>query len=238
MIVAAGVSKGIGISKAKLVNRKANEIKKYKSVNIDSEIAKLDYCIKETDHELRSFYSNLSQQGNDPVLGMLDKYMSIINNVRFQDDLKEMVIKDGSTAEFAILSIMDRAEHQLRKLDDEYLNEKCQDIEEIKNRLLGKLRNIRALEIRNISEECILVAEDFTPSEVLSMDPEIIKGIVTIWGGPTSSAALMIRQMNIPTVTGIGSEGYSINDGDILIVDGNRGKVIVNPDDAILKSYS
>lgn len=236
MIFAAGVSRGVAISKAKILKRKANDIKKY-NMESDSEIARLDFCIRAANDELKVLHHEMTSSRDDPAAAVLGKYMNIINNRQLLNDIKEMIISDGVSAEYAISSILDSSRKQLQKLDDEYLSQKYEDIDEIKSRLLSKLKSTEHAEINDIREECILVADDLKPGDVLSMNPHIVKGFVTLWGCPASSTAIMARRMNIPAVTGIGHEGYCIKEGDLLIVDGNRGKVIINPDERILKSY-
>ncbi|HBM80775.1 MAG: PEP-utilizing enzyme [Clostridiales bacterium] len=236
MIVAAGVSNGIGISRAKLFKRDLiNPVK-----NVDdagAEADKLDYCINAAKKELKKFYDDLPDI-NEDIKKTIYKYINIINNRQLIGDIKDTIKGKHVSAEYAVAYILNNAKKQLESLDDEYLFEKAEDIEEIKWRLLNKLGNVNCKHKQCIAKECILVANDITPYDVLNIDPYYVKGIVTIYGGPTSSSSIIARHMNIPVVTGVGLEGMSIKDGDLLIVDGGRGKVIVNPDDRQLKQYN
>lgn len=237
MILAAGVSTGVGISKAKVF--KKYEMKMYclNGGNVGSEFARIDYCIEKTVDELKNTYSSIDRGTGNPAAYVFDKYINAISSPEFRKDIKDMVAEDGVSAEYAIASTMDSFKEMVRDLDDEYLCERAEDIEEIKRRLICKLTNDDFADLLSINEECIVVAEDLTPGEVLNMDTRYVKGIVTILGGPTSSVSTIARYMNIPLVAGVGHEGTYIKNGDLLIVDGNIGKVIVNPDDDELKSY-
>lgn len=236
MILAAGVSTGVGISKAVVLKKRKESVPLYGNVNIEHELDKLNYSIKKTDDELTKIYASVSQTF-DPLARTLAKYMKIINNPKLIEDIKKKIVLENESASYAVTSIMEDFKRLLTNLDDEYLYDKCQDIEEIKQRILKNLKGYESNGKSVINEECILVAEDLTPGDVLEMDPNLIKGIVTILGGPSSSTAAAARRMRIPAVTGAGYEGVFIKNGDLLIVDGNRGKVIVNPDDTELNEY-
>lgn len=237
MILAAGVSTGVGISKAVVLEKRKESIPLYGNVDIEHELDKLNYSIKKTDDELTQVYAVVSKTF-DPLTRTLTKYMNIINNPKLIEDIKKKIVLENVSASYAVTSIMEDFKRMLVNLDDEYLYDKCQDIEEIKQRLLRNLKGYDSNGESTINEECILVAEDLTPGDVLKMDPNLIKGIVTIFGGPSSSTAAAARRLGIPAVTGAGYEGIFIKNGDLLIVDGNRGKVIINPDENELNEYS
>lgn len=227
----------MGISRAKLMKRKTCSILKYNTKNTDSEIAKLDYCIKSANDELNQMYKTMSCSQNDLIAGIIKKYIDILNSRKLSDEIENMINERKVSAEYAISTILDNSKKQLEKLDDEYLNGKSGDIEEIKHRLLSKLKKTDDEYDDSINGECIIVAEDLTAGEVLNMDPSIVKGIVTIYGGPTSSCSVIARRKKIPAVNGVGMEGYSIKDGDLLVVDGDNGRVFINPDENVIRCY-
>lgn len=237
MILASGVSKGIGFSRAIVMrSSKLNILQSVKS-DVKFELARVDSCIKEVDKELRSVCGNALNNKESPASDIMHKYIDIVNNQSLKNDIRHKIMYEETSAEHAIVDIMDGFSRNIRNLEDEYLHEKCEDIEEIKSRLLSKLSNNGLLDLGGIHQECIIVAHEITPKDILNMNPLYVKGIVTISPGPASSAGTVARELNIPMVTGAGSEGENIKDGDLLIVDGDRGKVIVNPDAHYLSEY-
>jgi phosphotransferase system enzyme I (PtsI) len=237
MIIAAGGSTGIGISRAKILKSKVMGIDAHDVKNTDSEIAKLELCIKSAIDELNETYQTISHGKNDLIAGIIEKYINIISSRQLVEDIKAMIIKKGVTAEYAISKVLDDSKNQIKKLDEQFLSEKTGDIEEIKTRLLGKLKRLNIKDWPDIQDDCIIVAEDLTAGDVFKMDPSVIKGIVTIYGGPTSSCSVIARRKKIPAVSGVGPEGYFIKEGDMLIVDGNAGKVLINPSENVILSY-
>lgn len=238
MILAAGVSTGIGISRAKLISRRNDNIRLRSTASIETELARLDSCIKTVSEELQCLSNNLSDSRCELTKGMMDRYLKVINNYGLIQDIRKMIKENNISAEYAVANLLDNSKRMIEGLDDEYLNERAEDIEEIKRRMLSKLTGSVPASTPNLMEECIIVADDLTPGDVLTMDPNFIKGIVTIAGGPVSSSSIMARHKNIPAVMGVGYEGYRIKNGDILIVDGSRGKVIINPDEKELMLYT
>jgi phosphotransferase system enzyme I (PtsI) len=220
-----------------ILRRKEEKLSYGNPGSINDEIAKVDYCISKATEELKEMHLSAADDAEDPAAQIINRYINTINSSQLVEDIKEKVRRDRVTAEFAITCIMEEFRRMVANLDDEYLYDRSEDIEEIKRRLLDKLVRRDRLDCSSIGEECILVAEDLTSGDVLNMNKKYVKGIVTIFGGPSSSSAVMARHMNIPAVTGAGHEGFHIKNGDLLIVDGNEGKVIVNPDDYELNLY-
>jgi phosphotransferase system enzyme I (PtsI) len=237
MVLAASVSEGVGISKAHLFKCRKAEPGMSRRIDSTAEARRIEDCISAVDKELGSICGALSGNVYNPAAGVMDKYMAAIKNPRLVADIKDMIMHEGISAEQAVSRIMDTFRRNLEGLDNEYLSGRVEDIDEIKYRLLDKLAVRCQDEYRSINSECIVVAEDLTAGDVISMNPYYVKGIVTIMGSPSSSSSVIARHMNIPAVTGLGYEGMSIREGDILIVDGSRGQVYINPDSRILRTY-
>lgn len=237
MIVAAGVSNGVGISKAKVL-KKNKKRPAHKSLNgIDYELERVDYCTAKAGEELKNIEGMLPSACKGMVSPLIKKYIDIINSNQLISDIKREIKDNGVTAEYAITHIMEVYKKSIENLDDEYLFSKSQDIEDISSRLLDKLTDKKLAEHGGIYEECIVVSDDLTMTDILNMDFRFIKGIVTIHGGPASGSAAIARLLNIPAVVGAGEEGSHIKNGDILIVDANCGRVIINPDEHKLRTY-
>lgn len=237
MILASGVSKGVGISRAFVTGRREYSVPLSNKCNVRDELSRVDFCIREAYEELMDVGENVIKGRESEAADIIHRYIGIINNQSLKRDIKDKIIKEETSAEHAIVDIMEGFSRVVRNLDDEYLLEKCEDIEEIKLRLLGKLTGNNFIDLGDLSQECIIVAEDITPGDVLNMNPQYVKGIVTLAAGPSSSLGAIARRLCIPMVSGAGSEGFGIKDGDLLIVDGDRGRVIINPNLSELSTY-
>jgi len=125
----------------------------------------------------------------------------------------------------------------LEGLEDPYFRERGGDVEDVGNRVLKNLVGLEKDPLKELDREVILVSVDLSPSDTVSLSPEHVKGFATDIGGRTSHVAIVARSLGLPAAVGMGTLTTEVLDGDILIVDGNEGRVIVNPDTKTLKEY-
>jgi phosphotransferase system enzyme I (PtsI) len=122
-------------------------------------------------------------------------------------------------------------------MEDEYMRERAADVKDIGNRLLRNLLGIQEQDIGNLDSDVIIIAHDLTPSDTALMDKRHVKGFATDIGGRTSHTAIMARSLEIPAVLGLCDITLNVSAGDMIILDGDTGKVIVNPDEETLTEY-
>ena len=147
-------------------------------------------------------------------------------------------IKDNTyTAEYAYALVSQDMIKMFEEMDNDYMKERASDIKDISNRLLSYLLNIEVKNPGDIHEEVIVVSEDLTPSDTAQLNRKFVKGIITEMGGPTSHSAIMARTLEIPAVVGLKSITDTLKTGDLIILDGNEGLVIVNPNKEVLDQY-
>jgi phosphotransferase system enzyme I (PtsI) len=120
---------------------------------------------------------------------------------------------------------------------DAYFRERAVDIADVSHRMMHKLLGIKEFSLADLTEDLILVAHDLLPSEALSMNKDRVKALALDMGGDTSHIAILARAFGIPAVLGLSSITKELNAGDILVVDGEAGEVIINPGKAALANY-
>ncbi|MFR1151789.1 MAG: PEP-utilizing enzyme [Butyricicoccus sp.] len=118
-----------------------------------------------------------------------------------------------------------------RALDDEYMQARAADIGDISQRVIKNLKGIADNAIDTITEPCIIVANDLTPSDTAKIGGKPVAGFITKIGGRTSHSAIMARSMGIPAIVGAGEKADEIADGDLLLIDGAAGEVVAQPDE-------
>lgn len=122
-------------------------------------------------------------------------------------------------------------------MDDEYMRERAADIQDIRNRIMCKLKGISHSSFDGIKEKVILVAKDLAPSDTAKLDLQYILGFITELGGVTSHVSIMARGMGIPTLVGVSGVTEGVENGDFLIMDASEGTIFVNPDEAVIAQY-
>ena len=122
-------------------------------------------------------------------------------------------------------------------MDDEYMRERAADIKDISGRLQGNLAGGKPSGVESLKEDTIIVAHDLTPSDTAQLDRSKVIAFLTNIGGKTSHSAIMARTLEIPAIVGLKDITVSVKDGDLLIVDGTQGIVIINPSIEEIKEY-
>lgn len=168
---------------------------------------------------------------------IFEAHLMILADTLFLDSIREKIKSEFITAEFAASQVVDKYIAMFKEMDDEYLKERAADIFDIGQRLI---KNILGLEIQSLAEldqEVVIIARDVTPSDTAQMNKNMVKAIATDLGGRTSHTAIMARSLEIPAVVGLGKISSLVCDGDIVIIDGNEGVVLLNPDNSTLGQY-
>ena len=168
---------------------------------------------------------------------IFEAHMQIAQDPSLSDGIKSLVESSHSNVVAATAQTIDTFANIFLGMEDPYMRERGADIKDIGDRLMRNMLGMNPRGLSHISGEVILVAQDLAPSDTASLDKNVVKGIVTAAGGPTSHAAIMARTLEIPAVMGVG-DIESFVDGDKAVVLGTDGIVEINPSDADWDEYT
>ena len=183
----------------------------------------------------------LLQRGT-PQLGemerkLLNSHLLMLNDPQFHDEVNRTLKESKKNVEYVLREVEETLAKKLESSEDEYLQERSLDIRDISNRLLSHLLYRKRRSLMEIDKECVLVAHNLLPSDIIAMNREKIVGIATDFGGKTSHVAILARAFEIPAVLGLSEVTTFVCNDEMIILDGNRGLVIVEPDEATLNDY-
>lgn len=235
------VSSGIAIGHAHLVSHTSLEVVHYmvpKNLIVE-EVARLDGALKTTRDELTALRSNRPQQAAAEFDAFLDLHLMILGDEHISHAARTMVEKEHCNAEWALKSQMDELVAQFEAFDDAYLRERKTDVIQVVERVLKVLSGHPGHQppTPQHDSEMVLVAHDVSPADLIQLKPHQFCSILTDLGGATSHTSIVARGLNIPCVVGLHHARELIKDRDMLIVDGEQGVVIVNPDKNLLAEY-
>ena len=238
------VSNGIAIGRAHLVSHATLEVAHQQLEERDApgEVARLDAAGHAVAQELDELRSEASVPGAPGELAaFVDVHAMILDDPTLMEGARRLIADRYCNAEWALVQQMDALVAQFEAFDDPYLRERKHDIVQVVERVLkalvGKPRRLsRRKEVRG-DEELIVVAHDLSPADTIQFKNLRIRGFVTDLGGATSHTAIVARSLAIPAIVGMQGVRPLIQDDDILIVDGARGVLIVDPDERILDEY-
>jgi phosphotransferase system enzyme I (PtsI) len=238
-----GVSNGIAIGRAHLASSAALNIPHYQlpSNQINTELARLRNAFFTVRQELETL-KNSTVQGAGPseFNAFLELYQMLLDDPMFSQAALDIVEKARCNAEWAVAQRMETLIARFEKIEDAYLRERKTDIAQIAERVLKVLLGHPGYTpppVKQDSSCSILVAHDLSPADVMQYKQHQFSAFLTDMGGPTSHTAIVARSLNIPSIVAMQHAQELIQENDNLIVDGNLGIVIINPDKYILAEY-
>ena len=237
-----GVSPGIAIGPAHLVERGVIQVPEYRIADgeIDAEVDRFDAALTRAAKQvgkLRRKAEALPASVLDELGPLLDAHAAMLSSSRLARGVAGVIRDKKINAEAAVQSVVGDLVRELSAVNDAYLAARGQDIREVGDRILRQLTETPYLAYSRLPKGTVIVAEELSPADTALMDPARVGGFVTALGGTDSHTAIMARSMDLPAVLGATAAPGVIRPGETLIVDGNSGKVILSPDEATLAEY-
>ncbi|HEY8622602.1 MAG TPA: phosphoenolpyruvate--protein phosphotransferase [Casimicrobiaceae bacterium] len=236
-----GVTGGIAIGRAQLVSHATLEVAHYtiRAEQVPAEIARLTQAIHAVQKELEGLHGAMTSGDAPAEFGaFLDVHWMILTDQTISETPKRMIAEQHCNAEWALTQQMAVLVEQFDTIEDPYLRERRADVVQVVERvlkvLLGKPGAVRA---SNAEEQTILVAHDLSPADVIQFKTHHFAAFLTDLGGVNSHTAIVARSLNVPAVVATHNARALIRENELLIVDGAKNVVIVNPDRSVLAEY-
>lgn len=237
MLIGKSASYGIGIAKALVIENTIIELETEKAQDIAFEINRFDNALKEAVLELNQLYQKTLITIGEDKAQIFEAHTMILQDPELIDSIHGEIKNQSAMASAAVDTVAKTFIEMFEGMDNEYMRERALDIKDVSLRIIRKILKIDAVNLSDLKEEAILIANDITPSQMASIDLKKTIGIITETGGKTSHTAIMARTMELPAVVGLKDALKSIKSGDLLIIDGETGEVFVSPDKATLSLY-
>jgi phosphotransferase system enzyme I (PtsI) len=245
-----GVSSGIAIGHAHLVSNALLEVVHYQLPHhlIDDEIKRFKNAILTVNKELEILRGSLSKNAPAELSAFINTHLMMLADKSLSEVPLEIIRKESCNAEWAIKLQMDDIVEQFEAIEDEYLRERKYDVVQVVERvikvLLGHPSQAPNQGQNNLNQSkqqqesvIILVAHDISPADAIQFKQHHFAAFITDLGGATTHTAILARSLNIPSIVALQRARDLINDGELIIVDGSLGVVIVNPSKEILAEY-
>ena len=204
---------------------------------VEEEIGKFAGAMAATLKQLDTIRQKALEEMGPEEAAIFEAHMQIAQDPSLSDGIKSLVESSHTNVVAATAQTIETFANIFLGMEDAYMRERGADIKDIGDRLMRNMLGMNPRGLSHISGEVILVAQDLAPSDTASLDKNIVKGIVTAAGGPTSHAAIMARTLEIPAVMGVG-DIESFVDGDKAVVLGTDGIVEINPSDEDWAEYT
>ncbi|HEY9001500.1 MAG TPA: phosphoenolpyruvate--protein phosphotransferase [Mucilaginibacter sp.] len=234
-----GVSPGIAIGKARVIKKQAVALTGTLLLNneeITIAIEKFDNAVAVSVTEVELMMSNHDASQGSEGLEILEAHIELLGDPQIREDVVEKIKAERKNVNDAVIEVIQAAVEVFKSMDNDYMSARAADIEDIGNRIVKNLTPAIGID-QDYEAGTIIIAVDLAPSDTISMDITKIAGFATQIGGKTSHAAIIAKSRGIPAVLGCGADLQSVEDGDGLILDGQNGSIIINPDGETIKEF-
>jgi phosphotransferase system enzyme I (PtsI) len=235
------VSTGITIGYAHLVSTARMEVGHYEvpPEDVESEVERFDAALKRARADLAALKAQIPADAPTEFAAFLDLHRMILEDASLVEAPREVIRSRRCNAEWALVQQMEKLTDRFDEIEDAYLRERKADVQQAVERVLKALLGGHSIPEAALTEEekLIVVAHDLSPADMILFKRHHFGGFVTDLGGVTSHTAIVARSLGIPAIVGLHHAYPTISEGELLIVDGQHGVLVVNPDPVVLAEY-
>ena len=233
------VSPGVAIGAALVLDTELFRIphRSIEDHSVEEEIARLREALAAAAAEARQHQEAISEKLGRQYGAIFGAHALMIEDATLAGEIEGLIRDHGHAAEYAVSRVMRRHAKALESLNQGNFAGRASDLFDMEKRILRKLLGHRREQIQHLTEPVIVLAHDLTPSEAAALDRTKVFAFATEAGGRASHTAIMAGALEIPAVVGLGRFVIDVSGGDQVIVDGNRGVLILNPDEETLERY-
>jgi len=204
---------------------------------VESEIERFKIAIEKTKAKLGEIFIRLANTSYQDGADIFEAHLMILEDRVFIDKIRHEIESNLVNAEAAVLDVGEEFIKVFSQADDIYLREKAVDIRDIVKHLISSLTGQERIDLSNLKEEVIVVAHDLTPSDTVLIRKDKIAAFATDVGSRISHTAILARSLGIPAAVGLGNITTQLKSGDLIVLDGTHGKVILYPSEETIEHY-
>ena len=222
------------LNRHKIVPAKTN----YETLNQADEEARFQAALDKTRQQILQVQKRLHDEIGAKQSLIFDAHLLVLEDPAVLEEVKRKVQNEKVSSEYALYTASEKYAEALSAVEDSYLSERAADIRDVIQRVLENLTGqSKQIGLSDLTEPCIVVANDLTPSDTAMLDPEKVLGFITAAGSKTSHTAILARSLQIPAVLGLGKDIDELKPGQSILLDGFNGFVIISPSDQVLFEY-
>ncbi|MCM1106958.1 MAG: phosphoenolpyruvate--protein phosphotransferase [Blautia sp.] len=233
-IIGKSVFNGIAIGRLAVFEKADSPVKREKITEVQAEIQRFAEAKQQAKEQLAQLYEKALKEVGEVNAAIFEVHQMMLEDLDYVESITNMIESQEVNAEYAVASTGDNFSAMFAAMDDEYMKARAADVKDISNRVIAVLQG-NAVGGIEAGEPVILLAEDLAPSETVQLDKSMVLSFVTRYGSTNSHTAILARTMNIPALIGVDYPEDAA--GKLGIVDGYEGKLIVDPEPAVLEEY-
>jgi phosphotransferase system enzyme I (PtsI) len=237
-----GVAPGIAIGPAFVITQHGVQVPEYALAvgQVDKEIARFQAAVAKTQRQIAQLKykaENAFDGAGEEVTLLLDAYKNMLSGSRLVRGVEDIIGRERLNAEAAVQRQIVAIEASFAAINDAYLASRATDMRGLGDRLLHNLMEQKYNPYADAPEGSILIAEEITPADTAMMNPDRVAGFAAVMGGAEGHAAIMARALNLTAVLGVTALINGVTTGDLVILDGNKGAIVLRPTPDTIKAY-
>lgn len=229
LIKGIAASDGVAIAKAYLLVEPDLSFTNEKITDTDAEIKKFRNALEASKIELTKIRNNAEKSLGADKAAIFDAHLLVLDDPELIQPIEDKIENEKVNAPEALNEVTTQFITIFESMDNEYMRERAADIRDVSKRVLAHLLGVELPNPSMIDESVVIIGNDLTPSDTAQLNKEFVQGFVTNIGGRTSHSAIMSRSLEIAAVVGTKSITHEVKQGDMVIVDGITGDVIIDP---------
>lgn len=233
------VSPGVAIGEALVMGNEGFRIPRRFVTRdaVETELDRLNRAMAATAEQIERNRDAIAHEIGRQYAAIFEAHLTMLRDARLVDELSQLIRERQYSPEYAVSRVLRRYAKVFQQLDNSLMAERANDIFDIEQRILSNLVGKRREEISKLTSPVLILAHNLTPSETANLDREFVRGFVTEIGGAGSHTAIVAEALAIPAVVGVGNFLADVSGGDMVIIDGNQGLVILRPDEETIARY-
>ncbi|PTG18152.1 phosphoenolpyruvate--protein phosphotransferase [Staphylococcus chromogenes] len=237
IIKGIAASDGVAIAKAYMLIEPDLSFNETTTNDTEAEVLKFNEALKNSKIELTKIRNNAEEQLGPDKAAIFDAHLLVLDDPELIQPIESKIRDEKASAPHALTEVTQNFITIFESMDNEYMKERAADIRDVSKRVLAHILGVELPNPSIIDESVVIIGHDLTPSDTAQLNKQYVQGFVTNIGGRTSHSAIMSRSLEIPAVVGTKAITSQVKQGDMIIVDGLTGDVIIDPSEDEVKAY-
>ncbi|MCK5633675.1 MAG: phosphoenolpyruvate--protein phosphotransferase, partial [Anaerolineales bacterium] len=240
MLKLNGIPASPGIASGPVYFFQETELKIEKRAITDpsDELVRFEEAMQIALEQIKVIRAKAESETSSEEAAIFDAHAMFLQDPTLLDAVRQAIEQQAINAETAVDEAVEAHAQTLESLDDEYIRARAADIRDVGHRVTSILLGIEQVDLSNLDQPSIIIARDLTPSDTVRLDKNVILGFCTAEGGPTSHTAIIAKALDLPAVVGAGKRVLDISSNSIVLLDGKKGEIIVDPNEALQLEFA
>ncbi len=206
--------------------------------NPSEELTLFEKATQTAQDQIKVIRAKAESETSSEEAAIFDAHAMFLQDPTLIDAIRQAIKKHSINAEAAVNEAVETHAQTLESMDDEYFRARAADIRDVGRRVVCILLGIDEVDLSNLDIPSIIIARDLKPSDTVRLDKNLVLGFCTAEGGPTSHTAIIAKALDLPAVVGAGSDALAVPSSSLILLDGQKGEIVVDPDEALQLEFA